>query len=82
MIYRRGFASFVNFGFHYIQKSMQKLFYRKTVIVIAHRLATLKEMDRIIVFKKGRIVEQGTPAELLKKNKSYAKLWQLQTLKP
>lgn len=52
---------------------------RKTVIAIAHRLSTLKEMDRIVVLEKGKIAEQGTPSALLKKNGNYAKLWNIQT---
>ena len=62
-----------------IQKSLSGLMQGKTVIAIAHRLSTLKEMDKIVVVKKGRIVEQGTPSALLKKNGNYAKLWHIQT---
>lgn len=63
----------------YIQESMKQLMRGKTVIAVAHRLSTLKEMDRIIVMAKGRIIEQGSPAELLKKKGKYAKLWRMQT---
>ncbi len=53
---------------------------RKTVIAIAHRLSTLRQMDRIIVMEDGRIVEDGTHDELIKKpNGSYAKLWSMQS---
>jgi ATP-binding cassette subfamily B protein len=53
--------------------------YSKTVIAIAHRLSTLKHMDRIIVLDKGTIIEEGTHDELLKdKNSLYKKLWELQ----
>ena len=53
----------------------------KTVIAIAHRLSTLKHMDRIIVMDKGKIIEEGTHDELLKNNNSlYKKLWQLQEI--
>ena len=64
----------------FIQKSMSHLMQGKTVIAIAHRLSTLREMDRIIVMSKGRILEEGTLAQLLKKNGKYAKLWRMQTL--
>ena len=63
----------------FIQKSMRDLMKGKTVIAIAHRLSTLKEMDRIIVLDKGHIIEQGTAEELLAKNGTYAHLWKIQT---
>jgi ATP-binding cassette subfamily B protein len=50
----------------------------KTTIVIAHRLSTLLHMDRIIVFNKGKIVEDGTHIELLNKNGLYKTLWDTQ----
>jgi ATP-binding cassette, subfamily B, bacterial len=53
----------------------------KTVIAIAHRLSTLKHMDRIIVLDKGNIAEEGTHDQLLKNKKSlYKKLWELQEI--
>ena len=58
---------------------MKSLMRGKTVIVIAHRLSTLQKMDRIIVMSKGKIIEQGTPEQLLKKRGTYAKLWKIQT---
>jgi ATP-binding cassette subfamily B protein len=61
-----------------IQKGLQSLMKQKTVIAIAHRLSTLANMDRIIYLEKGRIAEDGSHTELLKKGGSYAKLWQLQ----
>lgn len=50
----------------------------KTVIVIAHRLSTLLNMDRILVFEKGSIIDDGNHAELLKNSKLYQKLWNSQ----
>ncbi len=52
----------------------------KTVIAIAHRLSTLKHMDRIIVLNKGIIVEEGTHKELIAADSLYKKLWKLQEI--
>jgi ATP-binding cassette subfamily B protein len=62
-----------------IQKSFDDLSHGKTTIVIAHRLSTLRHMNRIVVMSKGKIVESGTHAELLKRKGQYAKLWNLQS---
>lgn len=62
----------------YIQKAMKNLMKKKTVIAIAHRLSTLKEMDRIIVLDKGRIVEEGQIEELLVAGGVFQKLWEAQ----
>lgn len=62
-----------------IEKALKNIMKNKTVIAIAHRLSTLKNMDRIIVLDKGKIVEDGTIEELLKnKNGIFNKLYQLQ----
>jgi len=61
-----------------IQDALHTLMKNKTVIVIAHRLSTIMEMDRIIVLEKGRIVDEGTHDELLKKVGIYQKLWNIQ----
>ena len=62
----------------HIQKSLVRLMKNKTVIAIAHRLSTLREMDRILVFDKGHIVEQGTHLSLLRKKGLYYKLYNMQ----
>ena len=62
----------------FIQESLWQLMQNKTTIVIAHRLSTLLNMDRILVFNKGKIVEDGTHQELLAKNGMYAMLWKAQ----
>jgi len=61
-----------------IQESLTKLMENKTTIVIAHRLSTLKHMDRILVFAKGKIVEDGAHQALLDLNGTYKKLWDSQ----
>lgn len=63
-----------------IQKAFEKLSTGHTTLVIAHRLSTLRNMNRIIVLDKGHIVESGTHMSLLrKKNGIYAKLWKMQS---
>ncbi len=61
-----------------IQKALHALMAGKTVIAIAHRLSTLREMDRIIVLDAGKIIEDGSHEELVKKNGTYARLWEHQ----
>ncbi|HWK63244.1 MAG TPA: ABC transporter ATP-binding protein [Eoetvoesiella sp.] len=62
-----------------IQESLYKMMEGKTVIAIAHRLSTVAAMDRLIVLDEGRIVEEGSHAELLEKNGMYARLWRRQS---
>ena len=58
-----------------IQQSLDGLMQGKTVIAIAHRLSTIAAMDRLIVMDAGRIVEEGTHAQLLGQGGVYARLW-------
>lgn len=60
---------------HIIQKSIRKLIKGKTVIVIAHRLNTIKDADQIIVFEKGKIVEKGKHDDLMALNGEYKKMF-------
>ncbi|MCD6510774.1 MAG: ABC transporter ATP-binding protein [Thermoprotei archaeon] len=61
-----------------LQEAMFRLMKGRTCIVIAHRLSTVKHADRIIVLDNGRIVEEGTHEELLKRGGLYAKLYKTQ----
>nr|WP_199739821.1 ABC transporter ATP-binding protein [Comamonas sp. BIGb0124] len=58
-----------------IQGSLDTLMQGKTVIAIAHRLSTIAAMDRLIVLDRGRVVEEGTHADLLARGGIYARLW-------
>jgi ATP-binding cassette, subfamily B, bacterial len=61
-----------------VQQALERLAKNRTTIIIAHRLATVLKADRIVVMDKGRIVEEGTHASLVKKRGVYAKLAKLQ----
>jgi ABC-type multidrug transport system fused ATPase/permease subunit len=62
----------------FVQQSLARLMTGKTVIAIAHRLSTLRQMDRILVMSQGRIVEQGTHESLLASGQLYRRLWDAQ----
>ena len=62
-----------------IQASLYRLMEGKTVVAIAHRLSTIAAMDRLIVMDQGRIVEEGTHAQLLARGGIYARLWARQS---
>ncbi len=62
-----------------IQENLYTLMEGKTVIAVAHRLSTIAAMDRLIIMDKGRIVEEGTHKQLLKRNGLYANLWKRQS---
>jgi ATP-binding cassette subfamily B multidrug efflux pump len=62
-----------------IQQSLYQLMEGKTVIAIAHRLSTIAAMDRLIVIDKGKIIEEGSHSELIRKKGLYARLWKHQS---
>ncbi len=65
-----------------IQNNMFAIAEGRTVLIVAHRLSTVRSANRIIVMEQGRIVEQGTHDELLKTGGRYANLWRLQSAAP
>ena len=62
-----------------IQSQLGHLMQGKTVIAIAHRLSTIAALDRLIVLDQGRIVEEGSHADLLDRGGLYARLWARQS---
>ena len=58
----------------HVQEAMQHLMEKRTTLVIAHRLSTIEHADKIIVLHRGRMLEQGSHAELIAKNGAYAEL--------
>jgi ATP-binding cassette subfamily B protein len=61
-----------------IQDALDRVMEGKTVIVVAHRLSTIAHLDRILVFDRGRVVEDGSHAELLARRGAYFRLWSRQ----
>ncbi len=64
-----------------IQEAMQRLIVGRTAIVIAHRLSTVRMLDRILVFEQGRVVEEGTHDDLVRRTEgTYKRLFERQAL--
>ncbi|MGL4812625.1 MAG: ABC transporter permease, partial [Beijerinckiaceae bacterium] len=61
-----------------VQAALSSLMQGRTTLVIAHRLATVRDADKIVVMEQGRIVEEGRHEDLLARNGAYAKLHRLQ----
>lgn len=62
-----------------VQDALNKLIRSRTTIIVAHRLSTIKDVDRILVIKDGIISEEGSHNELIRKDGLYAKLWNRQS---
>ncbi len=62
-----------------VQEALSNLLAGKTVIVIAHRMRTVMNADKIVVLDEGRVVEQGSPAELLEQNGLFSRMVKLQS---
>lgn len=79
LIFDEATSSLDSYSESLIQDALENLMKNSTTIVIAHRLSTVKKMDRIIAMQDGKIVEEGTHDELAnKENGLYKKLWDLQ----
>ncbi len=63
-----------------IQEALDRLLEKRTAIIIAHRLSTIRNVDRILVLKRGQLIESGSHEELLQENGLYASLYKLQML--
>jgi ATP-binding cassette, subfamily B, bacterial len=61
-----------------VQLALERLMTGRTTLVIAHRLATIRDADRILVLEKGRLIDQGTHDQLVRKGGKYAELAKLQ----
>ncbi len=61
-----------------VQRSLHELMRGRTAIAIAHRLSTIRDMDRVLVLHEGKLVEEGTVAELLSRGGLFRALWELQ----
>ena len=61
-----------------VQAALEKLSVGRTTLVIAHRLSTVRQADKIVVMERGRVVDEGTHADLIGRGGVYAKLYELQ----
>ena len=66
-------------NYELIKESISKVSYKKKILIVAHRLSTIKEADNILVLNQGRIVETGNHESLLGKKQLYKKLWDVQS---
>ena len=62
-----------------VQKALEEMHENRTILIVAHRLSTVLNADRIVVLDAGRVVEQGSHVELLARNGKFAQMWELQS---
>ena len=67
-----------NVSEYYVQKAIDRLIHQRTTFIVAHRLSTVQNADKILVMNNGAIVESGKHEELLAKNGFYAKIYMSQ----
>lgn len=67
-----------NISEHVVQKAMQELIRGRTTFIVAHRLSTIRDADRIVVMRNGRVAEVGTYQELMARQGEFYQLKQLQ----
>ena len=79
MVFDEATSSLDSLSEQQIQQAIDVSFAGRTVFLIAHRLSTVRHVDKIIVLEKGRIIEQGNFDQLLASNGTFAKLWSLQS---
>lgn len=75
LIFDEATSALDNISEKYVQTAMEELMATHTVIVVAHRLSTIRNVDRILVFDKGKVVEEGNFNELLEKNGLFRKMY-------
>jgi ATP-binding cassette subfamily B protein len=63
----------------FVTQNMTQLFKGKTVIIIAHRLQTVKDADQIVVLENGQVIQQGTFDKLVTTKAKFQELWEAQT---
>jgi ABC-type multidrug transport system fused ATPase/permease subunit len=68
-----------SFNEEQINEALHNLFNGKTVIIVAHRLQTVKQADRILLIEEGKIIEEGTHSELVKLKGKYKRMLDLQS---
>src|SRR5205823_3333645 len=61
-----------------VQEALERLMQNRTVLVVAHRLSTIRKADRILVLENGKIIEEGDHKDLLAKSGTYKKLYEMQ----